>query len=586
MPVESDEAVSKDIQNLLEYAPNHLAWPLHPNCVELLGKKKAVEYLKERKGQIEDAERDPLYQGYEPAVWDTVDWHIADLRKKYPKGVIKILIFGGHRSAKTRKASNYVNRALVKKPGSRWWCCDSTEAQSRANQMRLMWEQFPQQWKNLDRDQVTDIRYSQADGFSKNLFVCPNKSEVAFKFYSMDLESLPGPELDGVWADELIPLEWVHFLGFRLANRNGIILVTFCPEFGWNETFGYFFEGAQMIEEQEAPLLPKRDEDGNVVGLQTRPRVMQCQDPTARIIFFWTQDNPFGNYEALVQELKSKQAPESEISIRAYGVCTRSRNAAFPMFNKRSHVITPEAFAGIVKQYPNADRFHLVDPCDGRMWFMIWVLCPHPDKWIIYREFPSYGHKSAYIQGVGMPGPWALSGAALDGVKGPGQDSKGFSLERYREEIENRDKGESIVARYIDSRYATSPRTTAAAVTNLQEQLAEVGIDFFTMVPGKGRIIGGENNDGSIDLINSALSYDLETEVGKWSAKYARLNVPQLQVVDTCPNVIDALEYWTGEDGQKGARKDPIDCVRGMFLTNVNFVGEDMYSFKGGGIPR
>ncbi len=452
--------------------------------------------------------------------------------------------------------------------------------------MRLMWEQFPPAWKNLDRDQVTDIRYSQADGFSKNLFICPNKSEVAFKFYSMDLESLPGPELDGVWCDELVPLDWVHFLGFRCANRNGIIIITFCPEFGWNETFGYYYEGAQMLEEREAPLLPKYDEDGKQIGQKAVPRVMQCSDPTARIIFFHTEDNPFGNYDGLVQELKSKQANEAEISVRAYGLCTRSHNAAFPMFNKRAHVITTEQFSAIVKQYPNGDRFHLVDPCDGRMWFMGWVLCPRPDKWIIYREFPSYGHKGAYIQGIGMLGPWALSGAAADGVKGPAQDSKGFSLERYREEIELRDKGENILARYIDSRYATSPRTVATTVTNLQEQLGEVGIDFLTMVPGKGRIIGGENNDGSIDLINSALFWDVDTELGKFSPKLGRLNEPQLQVVETCPNTIDALEHWTGEDGQKGARKDPIDVIRGMFLSGINFVGEDQYRWVGGGIPK
>jgi len=578
--------MTKDLQPLLDFEPTHLAWPVPENLLQVLPERSAVAYLKQRKEDIELSESDPLYRCYRPKIWDTVDYHIADLRKKFPKGVIKIIIFGGHRSGKTFKAANYVNRQLVKKPGSRWWCADSTEAQSRANQMRLMWQQFPREWRNLDRDQVTDIRYSQADGFSKNLFVCPNKSEVAFKFYSMDLESLPGPELDGVWADELIPLDWIHFLGFRCANRNGIIIVTFCPEFGWNETFGYFYEGAQVIEEVEAPLLPKYDEQGNMIGHKRVPRVMQCQDPTARIIFFHTSDNPFGNYDALVQELKGKRANEEEISVRAYGLCTHSHHAAFPMFNQAAHVITVEQFRAIQKAHENAENSHLVDPCDGRMWFMGWVCCPYFNKWIIYREFPSHGHTAAYIQGVGFLGPWAVSGAAADGVKGPAQDSKGFSLERYREEIEMRDSGERILARYIDSRYATSPRVTSVAVTNLQEQLAEVGIDFLTMVPGKGRIIGGENNDGSIDMINSALFYDVETEIGKWSAKLGRINEPQLQIVETCPNTIWALEHWTGQDGQKGACKDPIDIVRGMFLSQINYVGTDQYTFKGGGIPR
>jgi hypothetical protein len=311
---------------------------------------------------------------------------------------------------------------------------------------------------------------------------------------------------------------------------------------------------------------------------------MQCQDPLARIIYFHTDDNPFGNYPVMVQELKNKG--EDEILIRAYGVCTKSHAAEFPMFNRNAHVITEAQFAAIVKKNPKGDRFHLVDPCDGRMWFMIWIYCPYPNKWIIYREFPSHGHKSAYIQGVGMPGPWALTGAATDGVKGPGQDSKGFSLERYVEEIEHQEKGEFILARYIDSRYATSPKSEGARMTTLIEQIAEVGMEFLAMVPGKGKIISWEKNDGSVDLINSALYYDVETEIGKFSPELGRLNEPQLLVLDTCPNVIYALEHWTGQDGQKGACKDPIDVIRGAFLSSVNYVGGDQYVFQGGGMRR
>lgn len=217
---------------------------------------------------------------------------------------------------------------------------------------------------------------------------------------------------------------------------------------------------------------------------------------------------------------------------------------------------------------------------------MIWILCPAPNKWIIYREFPSHGHRKAYIQGVGMPGPWATSGEAADGVRGPGQDTKGFSLERYVEEIHRQEDGEQILARYIDSRYATSPKSERERMTTLIEQIAEVGMDFMAMVAGVGRIIGFNNNDGSVDLINSALYYDIDTEVGKWSNDLGRLNEPQLLVLDSCPNCIYSLSHWTGQDGQKGASKDPIDCLRGAFLTSVNFCGTEQYSWRGGGLSR
>ena len=563
-----------ETETLETFRPDHLAWPL-PKDLSVIPKEDLYDFLKERKRRILLSEADPLMHGYVPKIWDVVDRNIAELKKLYPRGVIKIVIFGGNRSSKTRKASNYVNRDCAMREGRRWWCCDSTESQARSNQMRLIHEQLPVEWRNLQRDSVVSMNYTLADGFSKNLIVYPNRSEVGFKFYSMDISNLPGPELDGIWADELIPLQWVETLVYRLVNRNGIFLITFTPELGWNETFQYFYEGAQVLEETEAPLLPRYDEDGTQVGYKLMPRVMQCVDPTARIIFFHTSDNPFGNYPSLVQQLKGKG--EEEISIRAYGLCTKSHTLAFPLFNKNVHVVTECDLKEILKNNPKAERYHLVDPCDGRNWFMIWVVCPSPDKWIIYREWPPAHY-----------GPWATSGADADGVKGPAQNSLGFSLERYMEEILNEEEGEHIVARYIDSRYATAPRIGQESVTSLIEQLCEVGMDFHPMVAGKGRIIGMDRNDGSVDLINSALFWDTTVEPGKWSKDLGRLNEPKLQVLDTCANVIYSLSHWSGKgpDAGRGACKDPVDCIRGLFLSMVNYTGGEAYKWQGGGIPR
>jgi hypothetical protein len=116
----------------------------------------------------------------------------------------------------------------------------------------------------------------------------------------------------------------------------------------------------------------------------------------------------------------------------------------------------------------------------------------------------------------------------------------------------NEEEGENIVARYIDSRYATAPRVGAESVTSLIEQLCEVGIDFHPMVAGKGRIIGMDRNDGSVDLINSALFWDTTVEPGKWSPALGRLNEPKLHVVDTCPNVIYSLGHWAGRSPDAG----------------------------------
>jgi len=241
--------------------------------------------------------------------------------------------------------------------------------------------------------------------------------------------------------------------------------------------------------------------------------------------------------------------------------------------------LSMEDFCALVNKKAGGQRYMIVDPCSGRNWFMIWVYCYEPQKWIVYREWPSFGHEKAYIPQVGDPGPWAVTSQASDGAPGSAQKTFGFGLERYREEIERLEGQEQISERWIDSRYATASTLARDSTTTLIEQLDQVGLYFRASV-AESRIFGVA--DGSIDMINSALFYDVETPKGKFSAKLGRLNEPQLLVVETCKNVIYSLSHWSGKDGQKGASKDPIDCLRMMFLSRVEYVPEDAYKWKGG----
>jgi hypothetical protein len=408
------------------------------------------------------------------------------------------------------------------------------------------------------------------------MLVMPNRSEITFKFYSMDVATLPGPELDGVWADELIPLPWVDVLTYRLTNRNGLMHITFTPEEHWTETVARFVEGAVTLEETKAELCPRRNEAGSIVGYQSVPRVQQCAERNARIIYFHTQDNPYGNYAGMKETLRDKAEPE--VLMRAYGVVTKSAYCAFPMFNRNVHVRSVDWWLDLkLKEQKTLERVHLVDPCSGRNWFMIWVAMTAPQHWVIYREWPSYGHQGAYIPGAGDLGPWATSSVQADGSAGYAQKSLGLGLEAYKEEIERLEGDEEVYERWIDSRYAQAATTSREGVTTLIEQCAEIGLYFRAMTP-ESRILGVQ--DGSIDMINSALYYDLETELGKFSGKLGRLNEPQLLVLETCPNVIYSLSHWSGKDGQKGACKDPVDCVRGLFLSGVDFGGANAYVWR------
>src|SRR4030095_1366479 len=428
--------------------------------LEAWGEEEAAKRLQDRADMIGLEQRDPLRCGGELAIWKKADQVRRSLREACPQGVIIELDLGGNRSGKSKRAAKRVVQACLEKPGSRWWCCDSTEAMARSNQMRFIWEFLPPEYKRFTgRDSVVKIKYSLADGFTENMLVMPNRSEITFKFYSMDVATLPGPELDGVWADELIPLPWVDVLTYRLTNRNGLMHITFTPEEHWTETEARFVEGAVTLEETKAELCPRRNEAGSIVGYQSVPRVQQCAERNARIIYFHTQDNPYGNYAGMKETLRDKAEPE--VLMRAYGVVTKSAYCAFPMFSRSVHVLSVDWWLDLkLKEQKTLERVHLVDPCSGRNWFMIWVAMTAPQHWVIYREWPSYGHQGAYIPGAGDLGPWATSSVQDDGSAGYAQKSLGLGLEAYKEEIERLEGDEEVYERWIDRRYPQATQTS------------------------------------------------------------------------------------------------------------------------------
>lgn len=540
----------------------------------------------QKRAQIMFAEKhDPLRFGYELPVWKLIDQQIAELRATFPHGVIHLVILGANRSSKTTHGIRRVVKLAVEKPGARIWCLHETEAASRSVHQSLVFDHLPPEWRpqsgkmRSKYDRTTKIVYTDAGGFTNNLLVLPNGSKIWFKFYGASVDSLEGDEVDFVLADEMIEPDWIEALRFRLLNRNGILMLTFTPVKGYSPTVRMYLDNAITLEETEAELLPEFDGQGNFKCYQKVPRVQQSGIKQARIVYFHTKDNPYGNYEAMKVEVQGNN--EERIKMRAYGVATRSESSQFN-FNSKVHVITEAEFTEWVKKYPAGTRYHLVDPCSGRNWFMGWAFCPFADKVIWYKEWPSHGHPGAYIEGIGDPGPWATSfnvkprrdgaQAPSDGERGPAQDPFKFSLKRYVQEIKKVEGDEVIFERWMDSRYGNSPREGEEETTTLIQQMDGLDMVFCAMT-GEQKILGV--NDGSIDLINSALYYDKSVPIGQYSAELARVNEPQMLVVETCPNLIFALEQWTGKDGMHGACKDGIDVLRGYFLSELGYVGHD-----------
>lgn len=313
------------------------------------------------------------------------------------------------------------------------------------------------------------------------------------------------------------------------------------------------------------------NESQTIVGYEKVPRVQQPVRAQGRIVYFHTADNPFGNYAGMKVDLAG--ALRERILMRAYGLATKAVWGRFPKFNQGVHVIPDSRVPS------EGTRYHFVDPCNGRNWFMGWCIVDARGRRTIYREWPC---PVKYIEGVGYPGVWATpSGRKHDGEMGDAQSSFGFGLGRYRREILTLEgwrptgtfdprteqevfepipgRCEAIEERWMDSRFANTRILSAREEPlTLIEEMDELGMEFVETAPMK-------TIDDGVELVNDLLDYDMTRPVDA-------TNEPGLFVAESCENTIYALQEWTGQDGQKGATKDPVDIVRWIAGTELEYV--------------
>jgi hypothetical protein len=446
----------------------------------------------------------------------------------------------------------------------------------------------------------------------------------------------------------------------RLAEKAGKMIITFTPVEGYSNTVRMFQDGAEVVRESVAFLLPKdggppdvaralgltdeelqqrqawlegrlpkgytpsvwsREErcerwleqkavDPEAAGPVEReldwsgaqpavpkgrafekvPRVMKCvsAEGSRAVVFFHTADNPYGNPCSVWRTIAGR--PGTFIRERFYGVANKVISGKFPLFDRNVHVVT-------ARDVPSGGTwYHICDPASGRNFFNLWITTTPEGAWVA-EEWPNVFD---YVQGEGVMGPWAVpSGKNYDGDRGPGQRSLGWGLLQYKllfARVEGwpavREWDEALLAgkadwdlvkawrswnqaptgtterqlivvreRFLDSRFSGVKHMDLDHVRTLIDEFDEVGMTFLPTEGGDARspIVEGTA------LINAALFYDREKPVSFF-------NHPRLHVSERCQNLIFALENWTGEDGQSGACKDPVDTLRYYFLKGCPYV--------------
>jgi phage terminase large subunit-like protein len=499
---------------------------------DLRGKLQRYHALRKRKIVLEEYE--PLQHGFVFDIW-------RDAQRLLDNGR-DLLILGGNRSSKSKFASWYLVKMLVASPKRQAWAFQQNEKQSIDCQQPYIWQYLGMRYQRMGKQgSTTYIKYTEHNGFSEGLFILPSGSKCRFRNYEQKPGSLEGAELDLCWCDELVPPDFLETLRVRTVDRAGKMLVTFTPIEGYSQTVRQYLEGAKIVQTRPAELLDQKQVHVRGCPPGHMPYILDCAVPRRHVILFPTKENPYAGYEALGDELRHR--PKGEIMCRAYGWPTKQIAGAFPLFGDIN--ILPGS-----KIPENGVNYCIADPGGRKNWFIIWIRATLEGMFYIYREWPRWN----------VEGAWALPSGKDDGKAGPAQTADmqrgGPEVRRMIRELEN---GEEILERIIDPRPVAALHNDA---TTLLDKLAEddednPGMEFL---PAPGLKI-----EQGLQVVNSWLDYDPVTPLSSD-------NQPRLYVSEDCENTIYCMRTWTGADGERGASKDPCDCVRYAATAGIRYL--------------
>ncbi len=516
--------------------------------VDTKGLDETVRILQLREDKIVAEQRDPYRHGYEPKHWKEADQLLLKHRE--------LLINGGNRAGKTEYAAKRVVQLLVANKGTRVWCLHTTSMSSIQMQQNVIFKYLPPEWQRLRKTKVTNMSYTQKNGFSENTFVLPNGSQCFFLNYSQDRKVIEGGELDMIWCDELVPQDWIDTLRYRLVTRNGLFVLTFTPVLGYTQAVKEFVAGCKFTHAKKSELLATTV---NVPGLPrgTMPYIATCHGKRGAVIWFHSILNPYSDWANMKAALQGKTA--YEVKIRAYGWAESLQGSQFPLFGEHN-IVKPEDIPR------DGTNYMVMDPAGARNYFMLWLRVGTDGRRYVYREWPDMSI-----------GEWALPSEKPDGKIGIAQrNGAGRGVSAYRALIRELEGKEKIFARYIDPK-AGGTKTQAQDAGITLTQLFETDNDEDPADPGMYfEPAAGRGIDEGVGIINDWLAYDPNEPIDE-------KNRPQLYVSRDCQNLIYSLREWTGQDGDKGATKDPIDCLRYLAVMDPVDHGKRSFAAVGGG---
>ncbi len=575
--------------------------------------------------RIKLAEVDRHNHGFTFPTWDQNLWEIAKLRVRNPGEAVSFLLSGGNGSGKSEFAGWVVSRILTQIRNKPLFFLTDDEPKSKDVQQQKVYVWLPEKYHNERGRQQTNANtkfgWNGAGGFTENEF-CINGMVANFRFWSALVTSMEGPRPYFAWSDEGIPLDWLEAVERRLLTEAesskrmikdwedlleqkrrdrylqfpigrigdlmcGVHLITWTPTKGRTQTVCRFQDNGKVMEEIEADpdLLPRPDKEGNIVGGEKMPRLIYGKNSNhvTRMMYPW--ENPLGgNWEAMKKECLKKKSP-SFTRWRAYGVAEKGGGSPFNNFNSQMHVI-PRSWLPKVGTW-----YHTCDPTASgqKTWTQLWGMVSgehrgyiKPGDLIVVHEYPQVDD---FIPGYGFPDEWTQPGGEKGlGIAGAIQHALTGGFQDKCNEMGRVEKklgqwiglpGSITVPmgnRIMDSR-AAETETKDKSESKTLIQWCEDCIPPVFFIPA-GRASGAASGMTDISpgeqAINDLLSFDrdnceIDKESGRMVISPLKGVGPRLWIVETCTNLISAIQNYPGISAPNAAKhmtKDFIDPLR------------------------
>lgn len=567
------------------------------------GLERIAHLYAERERLIREAKEDRFHRGWEWPCWERADrflpirpWEAEPSGGQWsPSTPYRLeVILGGNRASKSEYAVKRSVQTLCRFPNTRMIFLSQKLETSRQVMQAYIWNYLPAAIKELnykkDPNRRYHVKFDQANGFASDRFVLPNGSEGIFLVYTQNPSDYEGiqigcPDVPGAvgwYADESLPLEWLQLLTTRSATFDALGLWTFTSLEGMTPALKEVLGAGRVLESRPAPALGDR---------QNLPEIPKGHMPTVQegarsniiVVYFHTQENPLGGYERVLADCQGKPAFYAERKL--FGFVRDVKGKVFTHFAARN--IVPH------DQIPKVGaRYFHADPAAARNWFMLWVLVDPDERVWVYDEWPSVQELGEWAVST-TRNPTETGGRGWDGDPGPAQEPVGYGTAQYkllmlrREEVDWRaglkQTPTGVVRRTVDRRAGPSPLPQGSGESScIWDELRAAQVDARTgevIAPAlEFDLAGGPGlEEDGLELIKAALWVDQEKPLDPLR------NFPRLFVSDRCQNLIWALQNYTSRDGNKGACKDPVDCLRDLFTSGLDHVTAEQFGSRGGG---